>query len=764
MSNTDLYIRSLVSDRSIIFQGYDGASNITALDLDMSNGGRATFNENVIVGGDITITGDLTVEGSTVALNTTDLNVEDKNITLNYHATADTSTSADGAGITIQDAVDASNDASILWDQSDSEFDVSHPMKIAGSVGVTNIVTNKVVKFNGTILDDSNITDDGTTITASSDFNTSGQMTFTTNNKAIRMRDSNGLYTRSMILNASDVFYIGPIDTYAGGAIIYGVSADVTDQQFYTGGTLRHITKSTGDFQWYEDNNTAGGGSPRVGMHWDYADGYLGIGDAAPEAPLFVNGNESGLADLTPVLWARSKTGASITQMNVKGDQIQFGGGSTLDTSPTMTIVYGQNKVGIGTDAPDYALQVSGSNVLSGGGLATVGIYDNGTAYNGTNPGGGITFRGKYNSSSAITNFATVQGIKENAIDGNYDTALRFTTRSNSANLTEKVRISSGGEVGIGSTDPKRPLQIGATGSFPISFNGNYPDIHMNTYYESGWRIHTAGFGAKTTFNGATGAFGFSNVDSTQVANATFTPLERLTILASGNVGIATTTPDSRFTVNVGSQGDGIELQSNETSIAKLSRTTVGSTVVASLDGVAGRPINIGGIINEDVLLATAGGSVGIGIDSPYTDLDVAGEIAMSVGNAHAVFSSDSSGKIYIKANENKVNAATAIHMQMPIISGSGTLEDKLVINHSDITAYKNVLPNANATLDLGSSTLAWRNIYTNDLHLSNEGHEEGNSVDGTKGNWTIQEGEEHLYIINNKSGKKYKFALEEIE
>ena len=65
----------------------------------------------------------------------------------------------------------------------------------------------------------------------------------------------------------------------------------------------------------------------------------------------------------------------------------------------------------------------------------------------------------------------------------------------------------------------------------------------MNTYYESGWRIHTAGFGAKTTFNGATGAFGFSNVASTQNAGASFTPIERLTILANGNVGIGTDTP-----------------------------------------------------------------------------------------------------------------------------------------------------------------------------------------------------------------------------
>jgi hypothetical protein len=46
-------------------------------------------------------------------------------------------------------------------------------------------------------------------------------------------------------------------------------------------------------------------------------------------------------------------------------------------------------------------------------------------------------------------------------------------------------------------------------------------------------------------------------------------------------------------------------------------------------------------------------------------------------------------------------------------------------------------------------------------LHLSNETKTEGNAVDGTTGNWTIQEGAEDLYIINNKSGKKYKFSLE---
>ncbi len=66
-----------------------------------------------------------------------------------------------------------------------------------------------------------------------------------------------------------------------------------------------------------------------------------------------------------------------------------------------------------------------------------------------------------------------------------------------------------------------------------------------------------------------------------------------------------------------------------------------------------------------------------------------------------------------------------------------------------------------NNTYDLGSSADRWRNIYTNDLNLSNEGS--SNDVDGTWGNWTIQEGESDLFLKNNRSGKKYKFNLTEV-
>jgi hypothetical protein len=73
------------------------------------------------------------------------------------------------------------------------------------------------------------------------------------------------------------------------------------------------------------------------------------------------------------------------------------------------------------------------------------------------------------------------------------------------------------------------------------------------------------------------------------------------------------------------------------------------------------------------------------------------------------------------------------------------------------------MVPYANNSYDLGSSSLGWRNVYTNDLHLSNMNKPEGNDVDGTNGNWTIQEGAENLYIINNNNGKKFKISLEEI-
>ena len=74
--------------------------------------------------------------------------------------------------------------------------------------------------------------------------------------------------------------------------------------------------------------------------------------------------------------------------------------------------------------------------------------------------------------------------------------------------------------------------------------------------------------------------------------------------------------------------------------------------------------------------------------------------------------------------------------------------------------------PATNNTYNLGSSSYRWANLYVNDLQLSNEAKKDegGNSVDGTWGDWTLQEGEEDIYMINNRTGKKYAMMLKEVE
>ena len=69
--------------------------------------------------------------------------------------------------------------------------------------------------------------------------------------------------------------------------------------------------------------------------------------------------------------------------------------------------------------------------------------------------------------------------------------------------------------------------------------------------------------------------------------------------------------------------------------------------------------------------------------------------------------------------------------------------------------------PVTDNTYDIGAASYRVRNIYTADLHCSNRGSK--NDVDGTWGDYTIQEGESDLFLINNRSGKKYKFNLTEV-
>jgi hypothetical protein len=81
------------------------------------------------------------------------------------------------------------------------------------------------------------------------------------------------------------------------------------------------------------------------------------------------------------------------------------------------------------------------------------------------------------------------------------------------------------------------------------------------------------------------------------------------------------------------------------------------------------------------------------------------------------------------------------------------TLSASSTVGITATTTARQIQPEATNSYDLGTAALRWRNIYTQDLHLSNG-----------IGDYTVIEGEENLYLVNNNTKKSFKFALIEVD
>ena len=99
---------------------------------------------------------------------------------------------------------------------------------------------------------------------------------------------------------------------------------------------------------------------------------------------------------------------------------------------------------------------------------------------------------------------------------------------------------------------------------------------------------------------------------------------------------------------------------------------------------------------------------------------------------------------------------ATATSFDGPSTGLTGT--PNVIVGHS---THHSIVPSADNTYNLGANDKRWANIYSADMHFSNRG--DSNSVDGTWGDWTLQEGENDIFMLNNRSGKKYKINLTEV-
>jgi len=175
---------------------------------------------------------------------------------------------------------------------------------------------------------------------------------------------------------------------------------------------------------------------------------------------------------------------------------------------------------------------------------------------------------------------------------------------------------------------------------------------------------------------------------------------------------------------------------------------------------------------------ATMGGVLSnIGSESPTIRMVDDDKIFVGTGNdleiyhtgTQSIISDAGTGNLNLEGDSKIVLRSTGGTENYAQFNKDGAVElyydnsKKIETASTGITVTGHILPGAHDTYDLGASGNEWANIYTGDLNLSNMNKEQGNDVDGTKGNWTIQEGDENLFLLNNNSGKKYKFTLEEI-
>ncbi len=158
----------------------------------------------------------------------------------------------------------------------------------------------------------------------------------------------------------------------------------------------------------------------------------------------------------------------------------------------------------------------------------------------------------------------------------------------------------------------------------------------------------------------------------------------------------------------------------------------------------------------EAMIIANSNGNVQLYYDN---------NAKFSTESNGATTRNDNSTSVYHRFTTNGGTARGYVYAnsgnEIGFLDNNGSWSLQVAAAGGTTISYNHLNPSTNNSKDLGTSSTRWRNIYTNDLNLSNEGG--ANDVDGTWGSYTIQEGAEDLFLVNKRSGKKYKFNLTEV-
>jgi hypothetical protein len=300
-----------------------------------------------------------------------------------------------------------------------------------------------------------------------------------------------------------------------------------------------------------------------------------------------------------------------------------------------MTLVSSGN-VGIGITAPENTLQIS---------TTSAGIVTNGLLLQNRSSTIGTGVSLNFISSGTSFSDNRYNSITSVNTDGSNGQALTFST-SNNAPQVERLRITSTGNVGIGTTTLNYPLTVAGSSAIASILDtatvatGIGGELYLSGRNTAGGQVPYAsvkGF----AFSGTPGAeAGYLQLKTMTAGTLT----EKMRIDNNGNVGIGTTTPSGKLSVYSGASGGGANSVGDDLIVENNTSGGISILTPAANTGwlLFGSPTsNTRGAISyshasDFMRLDTAGsermritstGNVGIGTTTPGQKLSVAGDI-----------------------------------------------------------------------------------------------------------------------------------------
>lgn len=382
-------------------------------------------------------------------------------------------------------------------------------------------------------------------------------------------------------------------------------------------------------------------------------------GDTTINGALTVTGATTLATTLTGVL-----KGASGLVSAMTGTTNYVARWTDANTLGTGVLYDNGTNVGVGETSPGTygTLEVKSAAAASTIAPGNLGLVDSTAQAAGT--GGMVVFGGKYTDAGAYTTAGWIRAAKTNGTTGNYGFDMTFGTRlDGSGSMTERMRITSAGNVGIGRS-PSTRLDVEGTDTIPVYVRSS----------DTGSLIRF--LTSSTVSRGAMGYDSTGAIFLNAALNAT-----NMVILNGGNVGIGATSPLGQLHVATSSGVSSEILTLQQTggwsgnhlnSIKWRDGSNVTGAIGARFDGSSVdfdfHSLYYGGYKTEsDVVMTIKGtGNVGIGTTTPTGKLHIENG-ALRLSNAGSFTTAVNTQGIVLDTS-----ASTAGIEFVTAVSGSG--------------------------------------------------------------------------------------------